>query len=231
MYTRPRRSGQRGLPAIRRARDSRRATRNESAPRPRTVHLATALGPDCASGDSERPETAPGCRRMHSLSRGVSPGAQFGPPAVAGTSAWLARTGRFDRRRRLAGKLDGWRQKGPAFAPLLSPGRQSVPPAVAGASVWPPGCRRMHSLASRRRQARSPTQVPGSRLTSNSRTERSARRARSRRIPCARMAATMPQPAPARTKKAVRPSPDWTRPHGRFCCSYALYFSPEARFS
>ena len=48
-----------------------------------TVHPATARTQNCASGDNERPETAPGCRQMYSLSRGVSPDAQSDPLAVA----------------------------------------------------------------------------------------------------------------------------------------------------
>ena len=57
-------------------------------PTDQTVHPATARGPNCAYGDSPRPETAHGCRRMHSLSRGVSPDAQFGTPVVARCTVW-----------------------------------------------------------------------------------------------------------------------------------------------
>jgi hypothetical protein len=44
-----------------------------------TVHLASAVTPDCAPGDRETHKTAPGCRRMHSLAVKLSPEAQFEP--------------------------------------------------------------------------------------------------------------------------------------------------------
>ena len=46
-------------------------------PARQTVHLATAPGPNCASGDNERPFFASGCHRRHSLARTLSPDAQF----------------------------------------------------------------------------------------------------------------------------------------------------------
>ena len=136
-------------------------------PAAQTVHPATARGPNCASGDNERPETAPGCRRMHSLSRGVSPHAQSGRQPVAGTSV-LPATRRRDAS--LAGEgwqtrrpaTAGWQTRRPATAGrqtrrLATAGRQTRRPATAGArfrllpvagtSVWPPSCRRDVSLA------------------------------------------------------------------------------------
>ena len=59
-------------------------------PEHQTVHLATAGASDCASGDNERTETGSGCRRMHSLSRGVSPDAQFIARRVARCTVWCS---------------------------------------------------------------------------------------------------------------------------------------------
>ena len=63
----------------------------------------------------------------------------------------MAGTGRLDRRRQLADRLDGQRQLGADLASLLSPRRQSGPRAVARASVWLAGT---GSLDRRRQLAR-----------------------------------------------------------------------------
>ena len=59
-------------------------------PASHTVHPATAIPPNCVSDDNERTETGSGCRRMHSLSRDVSPDAQFIDLRVARCTVWAA---------------------------------------------------------------------------------------------------------------------------------------------
>ena len=59
-------------------------------PEHQTVHLATTNEPKRAlvvAGCTVYPAA---CRRMHSLSRDVSPDAQFGAPAVVGGTVWAA---------------------------------------------------------------------------------------------------------------------------------------------
>ena len=83
---------------------------------------------------------------MHSLSRGLSPEAQFVARAVAGCTVWPAGADKLDGRRQQETRFHPRRQLGPDFAPFLSPARQSEQLAVAGASVWAAGCRRGVSL-------------------------------------------------------------------------------------
>ena len=66
-----------------------RAARLKTA-RGQTVHPATRRETDCASGDNQGPFRAARCRRMHSLGRGLSPDAQFGPRGepVPRDSSW-----------------------------------------------------------------------------------------------------------------------------------------------
>ena len=127
--------------------DSPESHVERARPADQTVHPATTSAPNCAPDDNERPETAPGCRRMHSLSRGVSPDAQFGAPVVAGASVWLARTDRFDRRRQLALQTRRQATAGRQTRRLATARSRYLLLPVAGASVWLAHCRQDVSLA------------------------------------------------------------------------------------
>ena len=176
---------------------------------PRGASSPTA--PDCAPGDSPRtklciwrqraarngPWLSPdaqsvsrcvagctvwhaGCRLMHSLACRLSPGRQSGWRGLAdstGGDGWPANSTAGDSKDPF---LPPSCRRDVSLACGLSPGRQPGLRAVAVCTVWP------RTAVGHAAQPR----VSGSRLTSNSRTERSERSERSRGISCAAKGAT-----------------------------------------
>ena len=92
-------------------------------PERQTVHLTTRCAINCAFDDNQDPFLAARCRRMHSLTSGLSPDAQFDVLAVVGYTVWRS----------------GCRQMH-SLECSLSPDAQFDPRAVVRHAV-PCGCR------------------------------------------------------------------------------------------